>query len=342
MNLNIAQSKPVKGFFVLLALCVSNAAIADVLIDNMDRGVRGITLLDNSLSAAQGFSTDAQPYQLNSITIEAGSAMGGLELLSELRRSTITGEIDTSPEGLVADLSQPFLDGALAERTFTPFVPVNLEASTKYFLVFRVYNGSFEWSYAVDNVWTGPGSFENYLYSSDQGETWADFGFDFPYKMRVDVTPGSNQLINPFYYLVTAGSEFAGGLESLFLSDDDCLALFNDETSLVAQVQFYGLTSILNPSMLTFALEASVSRPGLAQTTFMFNFDTESFMVTDGRVATFNDVSVDNVLTDTAPAAVGSGGELASMVEWYPINDEDPAQDGWLHCVDQAVWVAVP
>lgn len=325
-----------------LAAFSLNVSHADDLINNLDRNIRDVTVLDNSLSAAQGFSTDAQTYQLNSITIEGGSSTPGLEMLSEVRKSTPSGDIDMSPEGLLADLSQPFLDGPLAERVFTPFVAVNLEPSTKYFLVFRVYGGSFEWSYAADNVWTGPGVFENYYYSTDVGENWADFGYDFPYKMKVDVTPGSSQSINPFFYLVTIGSEFAGGLESLFVSDDDCLQVFNDETSLIAQIQFYGLTSIMNPSSLTFRLEASVTRPGLAQTTFIFNFDTESFMVTDGRVASLNDVSVDSVLTDLAGAAVGSSGELASMVEWYPINDEDPSQDGWIHCVDQATWVVVP
>nr|HMS56940.1 hypothetical protein [Fimbriimonadaceae bacterium] len=148
------------------------------------------------------------------------------------------------------------------------------------------------------------------------------FGFDVPVRS----------------YEIIQGSEFAGGLASMVSSDDICLAIFNDENTLSAQVELKGVTSVLAPTSYRFKFEAFVARPGLSQLLEMKRFSTAGWTVVDGRVAPVTDQVIEVALTATAPNHVAGDGEVGARVTWMPINDEDPATDGWIHCIDQAFW----
>jgi hypothetical protein len=67
-------------------------------------------------------------------------------------------------------------------------VGVTLEAGQTYWLVLGPASvGSFAWAYAEGNDYDGTGTFGVYHYSTDYGATWANYGGDNPFKMRVNV-----------------------------------------------------------------------------------------------------------------------------------------------------------
>jgi hypothetical protein len=172
------------GAVLVLHACAS----ADILIDNLAEPERARTLVINSpeksLWAAQSFATDAQRYQLDSIEAMLGELAGAPTLVAELRDG------DTPSGALLATFSLTIPPGAPEAVTLTPSKAVTLEPSTSYTLILGVADeGSFAWAYADSNNWIGPGAFGNYHYSTDLGVTWANFGSDFPYFLRVNVTP---------------------------------------------------------------------------------------------------------------------------------------------------------
>lgn len=144
--------------------------------------------------------------------------------------------------------------------------------------------------------------------------------------------------LRPYAHATTIGEEFEGDLESLVASDDVRLCVFPDPSSLMAQVSFDSVSPIMSPSSLKFTFEGHVARPGLSQALTLRDFDLNQDVFVDGRVAPVEDQVVEVFLTTSLDRYVGSGGTLSAKVSWMPINDEDPAQDGWLHCVDQVRW----
>jgi hypothetical protein len=162
----------------------------DILIDNLSEPERDRTLIITtpfeSLWAAQTFATDARRYQLNSIETFLGELTGSPTIVAELREGN-------SPTGtLLATFSLSIPTGEPAVVALTPSQIVTLEPSSSYTLVLGIPDeGSFTWPYADTNNWLGEGSIGNYHYSEDLGQTWANFGSDFPYFLRVSVTPES-------------------------------------------------------------------------------------------------------------------------------------------------------
>ena len=146
--------------------------------------------------------------------------------------------------------------------------------------------------------------------------------------------------ILPEGYEVNWGFEVSGNLDSLFISDDDCLGVFPDETTLIAEIEFYGTTNVIDLSDLSILIEASVARYGLAQSISMRDYQHSNWTEVDGRVAPTTDTTIEVTLTNAAHFFLGPNGALRARITWQPINDEDPSQDGWLHCVDRVRWLA--
>lgn len=151
-----------------------------------------------------------------------------------------------------------------------------------------------------------------------------------------------SSVINPTSYTVLDGEEFEGGLNSLTASDDNKLCVFNDATTLTAGVEFDASTTITNPSSFKFRFEYNVARPGLAYAASLFRWTTNSYVFGGGNTATTSDSSVEIVLSSNRSDYVGNAGSLRSKVTFGPINDEDPSQDGWLHCFDLVEWELAP
>jgi hypothetical protein len=179
----------VRAVTLAVGLAASPAfALSDTLIDNLSEPERSrtpiITTPFESLWAAQSFATDARRYQLDSIETFLGELVGSPTIVAELREGD-------SPMGtLLATFSLSIPTGEPEVVTLTPSQVVTLEPSSSYTLVLGIADeGSFTWPYADSNNWLGGGSFGNYHYSDDLGQTWANFGSDFPYFLRVNVTP---------------------------------------------------------------------------------------------------------------------------------------------------------
>lgn len=151
-----------------------------------------------------------------------------------------------------------------------------------------------------------------------------------------------SSVINPSGYTVLDGEEFEGDLNSLTASDDNKLCVFNDATTLTAGVQFDGSTTITNPSSFKFRFEYNVARPGLAYAASLYRWTTGTYVFGGGNTATTSDSSVEIVLSSNRSDYVGNAGALRSKVTFGPINDEDPSQDGWLHCFDLVEWELAP
>ncbi len=159
------------------------------------------------------------------------------------------------------------------------------------------------------------------------------------YSFTVD--PLSN-LLPVTNYVVTRGEEFEGTLTSLLCTDGDVLSIFNDPTSLEASVDFLTTGAPVPPTLLEFYWTSRVGRPGLSEQLTMLDRVSGTYTVLTGRVATTR-VSPFNKKSIATPGRyVTPGGAIRARLTWRPINDEDPAADGWLHSVDFAAFRAVP
>lgn len=159
-------------------------------------------------------------------------------------------------------------------------------------------------------------------------------------------TSASMQYINLAYgtdvpaasYVVVEGDEFAGDVNSIRSADSNTLQVFNDTLNLNCNIQFEGRTSVLNPTTYRVRGVTSADRLGLAEGLFAYNFTTNQWNSISGRSATSTLTSFDTTLTSNAGDYVDANGDVRVRLLWSPINDEDPAVDGWLHNVDQIYW----
>ncbi|HMS55901.1 MAG TPA: SBBP repeat-containing protein [Fimbriimonadaceae bacterium] len=156
----------------------------------------------------------------------------------------------------------------------------------------------------------------------------------------VDVSAPIFEDIYPSAYEVIAGEEFMGGLSELFYSDDSKVAIFNDPTNLNAEISLDGTALHTAGCELRFTIEASVERGGIAQSVSFYNWQTQTWNFVAGTVATSSDSELE-LSTLLVSAYVSGNGAVRAKVAWASINDEDPAQDGWLHNVDVAKWTLV-
>lgn len=157
--------------------------------------------------------------------------------------------------------------------------------------------------------------------------------------VKVRIKDGAS--VQPDSYVVTEGFELSGGLLSLLNSDNNRLVIFPDDVTQTSQIEISGTAPFSNPTSLRFAFESSVGRTGLGQSIRLRNFGTNSFTLIDGRIATTTDSLVDTVVSTNAPNFIGPAGLMVAQITWQPINDEDPAQDGWAHNIDRAAWTLI-
>lgn len=134
-------------------------------------------------------------------------------------------------------------------------------------------------------------------------------------------------------YVVTDGFEISGGLASLATSDDNRLTLFPDEVSLVSRVEITSqVTTVTNPTEIKVTFEHSAARQGLAVQFGLKNKNTNNFDPIYGGVAPTVDQTNEFITANTA--YLQNAGNVVLSARWSPINDEDPAQDGWPHMLD--------
>ncbi len=162
------------------------AAHADILVDNLSQPLRDTSILPSDIWAAQSFVTAADPVRLLSIEVPIGLAVGGPNIVAELHA-------DAGPAPVGATLTTLLLPtvsaGALQIELLPASPALDLAPGTTYWVVLGVVGaGSFGWSYAANNASSGPGALANYAYSYDSGATWLNYGNDYPYHLRVNVS----------------------------------------------------------------------------------------------------------------------------------------------------------
>jgi hypothetical protein len=158
------------------------------------------------------------------------------------------------------------------------------------------------------------------------------------------MTPGQAVDVAPTLILTTIGEEFSGGLNDILASDDQRYQLLCDAQTLSGQAE---IRTSVAPTVgttptIAFTCEAVVERPGLAQEIALYNALSQAYEVVDGRVATTSDSTVTISRTNGARFVDNGTHNMRAHVSWGQINDEDPAQDGWVQAVDFARWTVSP
>ncbi|HMS54670.1 MAG TPA: right-handed parallel beta-helix repeat-containing protein [Fimbriimonadaceae bacterium] len=139
------------------------------------------------------------------------------------------------------------------------------------------------------------------------------------------------QKIVPYDFAVLEGELFEGDLDALLSSNDTKVAVFNDPDSLAARVRALFNLSGQNINAATSVIETSVARPGLAVEIWLLDAQTNQPTFHQGAVAT----TIDAQLQKRIPTSYYQGAESTWIeARWFPLNDEDPATDGWLHFID--------
>lgn len=178
---------------------------------------------------------------------------------------------------------------------------------------------------------------------SDQGFTGSGGALSDSKSVPITIIQQSPIIFGPTSYIIHEGFEFTGGLAVLMVSDNQYLSVFSDDSSLGAQIEFLGTSFYRIASEVRFRLEHNVARAGIAYNVELYNYTTQNWEIGTGDVAPTSDSTFDVVVTTTANNYINSTtGQVRGLVTWTPINDEDPAQDGWLHNVDLASWRVKP
>lgn len=199
----------------------------------------------------------------------------------------------------------------------------------EYYIAVGRYNMAYNWD--VDTNQRGNWSTDGFGLFGD-GQTTSTF-------LTVNVT------VSPTEYFADSmqvlQGEFADGeITNTRYSDDKYVSLFSDPESLAAKIEFTATATQHHCSRMRLYAEGGSERAGLAFAVKMFRYTDNQWFTAFGQTSTGDDASVLIDLSGaSADAFLGDTGELATRFEWAPINDESPAQDGWLLRVDQVRWI---
>lgn len=150
-----------------------------------------------------------------------------------------------------------------------------------------------------------------------------------------------NVAANTFAWIT--GEALDGGLTEVSASDDARANALSDGFTLAAEAEVVTAAPDTSQSVVRFHLESRVARLGLSQTIRVFRYDTAQWVIVGGTVATPEDSIASVVLPGLGTNYIQSTDrEMKARVRYEPINDEDPALDGWLHEIDLARWSVEP
>lgn len=161
---------------------------------------------------------------------------------------------------------------------------------------------------------------------------------DGGYQLLLRTTSDIVRIASPTGITAATGDYFEGDLSSVLSSDDSRYSLFNDIDSLGASAMIDGSLP-LGATTLSMLLETSVGRLGLAEQVKFRNWGNGQWITVSGRVATPVDTEWTTTKLTNATQFQRLDGMVQALISWQPINDEDPAQDGWLHGIDLIYWL---
>lgn len=145
-------------------------------------------------------------------------------------------------------------------------------------------------------------------------------------------------VVYPDSFQYADGSVISGSMADLMESDDLYFQSISGEIQQSVNVNLLGVSPIKSPSRINLELEARAERPGLTFHVALLKYPS-TFITLGGFVAPTVDTSYSFAL-ETGPSqwVRQSDGQMTVRLKWAPINDEDPAQDGWATNVDLACW----
>ena len=164
------------------------------------------------------------------------------------------------------------------------------------------------------------------------GGTWGNYFFGAANKANFGLGAAG---IGTLFIETTTGTEIAGDINSVQFSDDEYYTAFPFE-DLPNDAVIHGTGDCLNgaPTAIDFVVEYSVGRPGLSYSFRLWNTTANAFQQKLGGVAATADETVTYQNTTTASQYVTATGGYEFQLVFQPINEEDPAQDGWPLNVD--------
>lgn len=145
----------------------------------------------------------------------------------------------------------------------------------------------------------------------------------------------------PDLFNLVLGEPFNDDLNNLAVSDDQYFSLFNDSVSSSAAVHFFGTKPDGGIARLRAIFEGRVERAGLVESVYRRNYNTGTWSFIHGASSKRQD-QVYEILDTEDTATYFGNGRMGLMMFWTPVNDEEPAQDGWLHRIDQIRWTLYP
>ena len=189
------------GLLLLLLMAAGTTRAATITSNAANAADSASWTINSNAWVGQGFTTDAQKYQLDSVTLAGLYGSGDSPVTIEL-----WDEQAGLPGTAIALLDQQ--TGTVGDVTFASSTDVILEPSTTYFVVASYWGtGSYAWRRTLDLTEDGPGSVTNMIASSeDQGSSWISFS-NFP-PARLTIT--GNSVPEPSSMLIALGSLMAG------------------------------------------------------------------------------------------------------------------------------------
>lgn len=141
----------------------------------------------------------------------------------------------------------------------------------------------------------------------------------------------------PTSFNLVQGDHMSGGQEQLFYAEGGAYEFMSDPITLNGIVEM-STTAPASTPIHTFTLRSATQRAGIAVGVKFYNFTTNAWQNVGGASAptSMGDVTVNG--TGNSSFINSTTRETRARVEFSPINDEDPSQDGWLHSIDMARW----
>lgn len=215
-------------------------------------------------------------------------------------------------------------------NNFASSLSVRLPAGRYYAAVGR-YRMAYNFNPATqqDRGWLLEG-FGNY---SDGNSTSGAF------TLNLRVTPAE---YSPSSANVIQGDVLTGDLASLISSDDNRFVALSDSFSLQTVFEFGAVAFQTAAGRMLIDVEAACERLGLTLSVDARRFTDNQWVNLYGQIGTGDDSMLTIDLTTSVNDYIGDTGELGLRVSWEPVNDEDPAMDGWSCLLDQVRWTLRP
>lgn len=154
-----------------------------------------------------------------------------------------------------------------------------------------------------------------------------------PYDSAVVTSAGT---ILPDSVSVIQGDLFQGDTDELLFSDGMAVEVFSNSVNLNTEFEVVGQRKGPINNFLDLAVEFSIDRSGMVVQITALHMNG-NYVPVDGRVAPTSNLALNIPLgLNFVPA----DGVVRARVQFAPINDEDPSQDGWLARIERLRWMS--